>query len=663
MAHPEDIGINSFADIFTVCAPSPSSEWRSHYGSLVERVAHARITEELPDDLLEDLWLTRKNGVSSLSLGILSGAQFLDVKEELRPLTISIIRSNSENVYQEARQLFKRLAQENRVRGVLTASINRVFAAAHPSHITSTIAPERFRQLSHDLTRLDINIKEATNWLEANKQLWEHIRSAVPQGLQAVDANIAIWNFYEQLRSVEKEQAASAKASALVSDERVSPSLPLNQVFYGPPGTGKTHKAVDEAVRIADPTFYRQAQGEFDDVVEFRSRLKRRFDELVAEQRIGFTTFHQSLSYEDFVEGIKAETVSGEVTYSLEDGIFKRICEHAISGSAGDKADAALQNFKERAAEGPVELKTATGKPFNVRYSGGKTFLCNPHSSPEPMGLSANIEHVRSWMLGRTPEKAYQPSYGKAIAAHLQKEANIPTDPDGNEGGGLPHVLIIDEINRGNISKILGELITLLEPNKRAGAEESLSVILPYSKESFSVPTNLYVIGTMNTADTSLARLDIALRRRFEFSEVMPDASLLEGTVVEGVDVFKVLSSINERIELLYDRDHAIGHSYFMDLDSTSRIRDLRRVFANHVIPLLEEYFFEDWELIHQVLGDHLKADNQHKFIVPKYSENDIVKLMGPEWVKHSTAQRWRVNESALLQPDAYKGVYTGEVL
>jgi 5-methylcytosine-specific restriction enzyme B len=239
-----------------------------------------------------------------------------------------------------------------------------------------------------------------------------------------------------------------------------------------------------------------------------------------------------------------------------------------------------------------------------------------------------------------------------------------------------PHqrfAMVIDEINRGNISKIFGELITLIEPDKREGCENAVSVTLPYSGDSFSVPPNLDLIGTMNTADRSLALLDTALRRRFEFVAVMPDARDDSGAPLAGlrvrvgeqeINVPRMLAAMNERVEVLYDRDHCIGHAYFMPLkdvaDGDERLVALQQIFSTRVLPLLEEYFFEDWQKIRLVLADNQKPATAQFVVEGQDHEDDLARLFGGEhgMTTYATKRSFAVQEAALSSPDAYIGIY-----
>jgi 5-methylcytosine-specific restriction enzyme B len=233
--------------------------------------------------------------------------------------------------------------------------------------------------------------------------------------------------------------------------------------------------------------------------------------------------------------------------------------------------------------------------------------------------------------------------------------------------------MVIDEINRGNISKIFGELITLIEPDKREGAENAVSVTLPYSGDSFSVPANVDIIGTMNTADRSLALLDTALRRRFEFVPVLPDARDEPGAPLAGLrvtfgeqvaNVPRMLHAINQRIEALYDRDHCIGHAYFTPLakvpDGDERLGALQQVFSTRILPLLEEYFFEDWQKIRLVLADNQKSAPAQFVRESTDHEDDLARLFGGDHGldSYATKRRYAVQDAAFSNPDAYIGIY-----
>lgn len=242
-----------------------------------------------------------------------------------------------------------------------------------------------------------------------------------------------------------------------------------------------------------------------------------------------------------------------------------------------------------------------------------------------------------------------------ALVEHLLEggQAPVSAGPD-NEA----RVLIIDEINRGNISRIFGELITLIEESKREGGGEALSVTLPYSKESFSVPKNVYLIGTMNTADRSLAGLDIALRRRFVFREMPPCPELLDDVEVAGLNIGQLLRVMNQRIEVLLDRDHCLGHAYFMPLKNDPSLARLEQIFRNQILPLLQEYFFEDWERISWVLNDQQAASKGTKpFVRRPQSEQSLAALFGSQVAEKLSDQRWELNDAAFASLASYQNI------
>ena len=215
------------------------------------------------------------------------------------------------------------------------------------------------------------------------------------------------------------------------------------------------------------------------------------------------------------------------------------------------------------------------------------------------------------------------------------------------------YAIFIDEINRGNISKIFGELITLIEPSKRLGADDEIMVELPYSKEKFGVPSNLYIIGTMNTADRSIALMDTALRRRFEFVEMMPEYDTLNQTIIEYINVGEMLKTINERIEYLYDRDHTIGHAYFINV---SDLKTLANVFKNKILPLLQEYFYDDWEKIRLVLGDSQKDENLQLVKIKRNMTAEKLFRGKIDYIDDKIL--YEINSEAFNNPQSYIEIY-----
>ncbi len=244
---------------------------------------------------------------------------------------------------------------------------------------------------------------------------------------------------------------------------------------------------------------------------------------------------------------------------------------------------------------------------------------------------------------------------GEGIAYSLSEGIFKSFSHRAADNRGKNFIFIIDEINRGNISKIFGELITLIENTKRLGREEGITIKLPYSGEDFGVPSNLYLLGTMNTADRSIALMDTALRRRFQFIELMPDASVLSGINIEGIDVEAMLEAINERIEVLFDREHTIGHAYFMPLVKDGTIEKLADIFSNSVIPLMQEYFYEDYSKIQLVLGDNDKED-EFKFILDRAVKTREVFKGNPEI--DISELKYSIQHQAFYKKESYLQIY-----
>lgn len=517
-------------------------------------------------------------------------------------------------------------------------------------------------------------------------------------------------------------------------------TIPLNQILYGPPGTGKTYATVDKTLEIF-------ARAGLKDVGQSREEKRERFDELVRNGHVRFVTFHQSFSYEDFVEGIRASTDGdGKITYQVEDGIFKELCAVASSrmerphrqsislegrtvwkmslgNTQGDDAsiyEECLQKncllmgyggsvdfstcrtqeeirckFKrelprqlQRDSLYPVQRvelfahKMAIGDIVIISDGNLKFRAIGEITGPyrvierdeDDYGQCRDVRWLCTFSPSRPFEELLHKTFSQLVLYRLadsvldrQRLARLLQVEHTEEDDSLPYVLIIDEINRGNVSRIFGELITLVEDSHRSclpgslHERDSISVRLPYSRESFSVPENVYIIGTMNTADRSLTGLDVALRRRFSFTEMPPRPDLLEDKRLRGTDhsLAELLDCMNRRITVLLDREHCLGHAWFMGLDDVVTAEALSDVFRNHVLPLLAEYFFEDWEKIRWVLNDHRK-EPEDCFLLR--DENDLSALFGEEVPLPDRGQVWRWNQDAFRRMNAYLQIIDAEL-
>lgn len=355
-----------------------------------------------------------------------------------------------------------------------------------------------------------------------------------------------------------------------------------NRILYGPPGTGKTYKSIDLAVeiinRIDNPN---------------HDENKRMFDELRQQDQIEFVTFHQNYSYEDFIVGIRPDVDNEELRFQAQKGIFYRIAKRARDNYEESKAGKGRRSFDEVLSEilQPLEVgeeipvKMASGISFRITEVSEKSISFTKKSGGKDHTLS--ISTLRDVVDGVRDVPGGLDSYYKPLVKLInsKRDTVLPAEREKR------FVLIIDEINRANISRVFGELITLLEEDKRLGAQNELRVTLPNGEKDFGVPPNLFIIGTMNTADKSIALIDIALRRRFEFVGFYPQPSLLKSPEKE-----ELLAKINHNIYAKKkSADYLIGHAYFMaDLP-------IETVLRNKVIPLLGEYFSGKTDIVQSV--------------------------------------------------------------
>lgn len=454
---------------------------------------------------------------------------------------------------------------------------------------------------------------------------------------------------------------------------------PLNSILYGPPGTGKTFNTVKLAVDAVDPYFAQKVENDQD----LRATYKEYYEELKQDGQIRFLTFHQSFGYEEFVEGLKASSDNGSISYDVEDGVFKQIVIEATKYRTFQESttkhcfDSCWEAFCVELAESEFVEVPMSKVSFKVIDFNDKRIFFEKQGGSKDHTLSINT--LRAIFNGEREYKSGLGVYYRPLVSYLK---DLVSATESNNIERKNFVLIIDEINRGNISKIFGELITLIEPSKRLGKNEKLDTVLPYSGDVFSVPDNLYIIGTMNTADRSLAMMDTALRRRFDFIEMMPQPELFKGKKVKGIDLEQLLGTMNKRIEVLYDREHTLGHAFLIPVlnaldsdedDAEARaFTELKNTFKNKIIPLLEEYFFEDWNKIRLVLGDNRKEKSELKqyiFVESKsekyndiFGENHGLETYEDQKTTFTLAD-FNAQGSVWNSPKAYQAIYDDTLL
>lgn len=630
-------------------------KWYEGYAEHTGKMAELRKNQgTLSDEDLDWIWLQSDNGICTIKRGALPKAEYEKNRDFLLSLTQQIIASPDATTRQNVFSQWDEKIKTGEFTTRRYAVVNRVFAAVSPEKFTTLVNKADCKALMDGIAQhFELTGSRDGDWIDLNNSLKNFLSVAGIDTTAVLENNIALWQLSLAMGALNEDMSTMNDAQIPTHTETSrlsgynSGSL-LNKVLYGPPGTGKTFATIDHALAILAPELF---EAETD-----RESLKAAFDSFVRQGQIIFTTFHQSYSYEDFVEGIRAEaTDMGQLEYRVEPGVFKKLCEQARTGITVDedpfeKALMKLRNKLEANGDELTGFLTKQNKRFSLRQSERGSFRAYPEDSTKESGRSVQVKKLKSRYQAAPDQQVGTYSYG--ILKYMEEHCGLPLAYSETAIPRKKFVIIIDEINRGNISRIFGELITLIEPGKRSGASEALSVMLPYSKETFSIPENVYLIGTMNTADRSLATMDIALRRRFVFHELMPEPRLLENVVVEGINIGHLLTVMNDRIEVLLDRDHLLGHAYFMPLVENRTLAKLSQIFRTQIIPLLQEYFFEDWKRVQWVLNDHRK-ETQYQFVAE--SEVDASTLFGNIDLNQKT--RWTINELAFGMVESYSGI------
>ena len=472
--------------------------------------------------------------------------------------------------------------------------------------------------------------------------------------------------------------------------QRNKTNFSLNQILYGPPGTGKTYKlskimdkftqdlnvkssgdtdALYEMLKIENYTWYQVAAAILYDATMSKTNggwlklnngivnhILFKLKSIKSGSKTPIQTISSDLLFHTKMDCKYVKTQERRAPFIFEKNEKSEWC--VDTKILNDECPEAIDLYKK--------YKEIKDKKVGTSYTKENFKFITFHQS---YGYEEFVEGIKPVFDGENEDSDITYEISKGIFYQCCENALLLSDYKGKlrDFCDMPkyerqkffnentpkYAIFIDEINRGNISKIFGELITLIEPSKRLGADDEIMVELPYSKEKFGVPSNLYIIGTMNTADRSIALMDTALRRRFEFVEMMPEYDNLNKINIEGINIGEMLKTINERIEYLYDRDHTIGHAYFMGVTD---IKTLANVFKNKILPLLQEYFYDDWEKIRLVLGDSQKDENLQLVKIKRNMAAEKLFRGKIDYIDDKIL--YEINSEAFNNPQSYIEIY-----
>ena len=634
-------GIKTIKELFKEYIKNPRTDWMKSYEARCQQLAEYK--DKSPSDydeqLLVDIWKTASNGVAKVSPGFLSKEEFNSLLPDLPKITSKIVNNPSIETLSDVYAWAKKAKKKGQFKTLKWGVIHRVFATANPEKYSTILNQSEVKALATELNNqydLDIDLGGKHEWGMPMISLMAAIKSQGLEGKDVFMLNTFTWELYlifvrdkkQQNDSIDKENEVEAEINTCI-----------NTIYYGPPGTGKTYKlqqllknsytdnrVIQERRQWLNNEIERIGWHEIIILILLESEEPMKVADIIAHEyyQIKAEINERGANLRATAwSALQSHTVieSTTVKYSKrrEPLIFDKT-EESLWFIPNNELEQ-LEEYKNLA----VVLEEGPKQEDKIERFEFVTF----HQS---YGYEEFIEGLRP-ITNSEGDISYEVKPG--VFKRICKRAE--SDPD------KKYAIVIDEINRGNISKIFGELITLVEIDKRAGADNPLTLNLPYSGSQFSVPSNLDIIGTMNTADRSLTHIDVALRRRFNFQELRTDYSLITNNV-DGINLRHMLYAINQRIELLLDRDHILGHALLMNVNS---IVSLEHTFSTNIMPLLEEYFFENWDKINQVL-------NNNSFIEEQKNAHSI-------WLGNLddyATKSYRINTKALSHNEAYKKIY-----
>ena len=642
-----------------------ASKWEQRYREFTTLLQQtSTFAEPETDDLVKRLWYERDNGNASIRQGVPSLAEYQQSLPLLRELTERVRQQPNEVTYQyvgTALQQAKKIGQLKRMYWSLR---NRVFAAFSPENYTSTVDENAFNKTAEFLNqRFHLGLVLTGNWLQKNYELKQAIHAQSPD-TDPYYVNMAIWHIYELLRERDNEQKQEKVASSEPIENKTIPHSPTNVIFFGPPGTGKTFTLQQKMKEYTSHAVPADREAWLDSRLESMNWMQ--VITLVLLDLGKLAKVRQIIEHMWFQRKALLNGRNG----NLSNTAWKALQAYTIPESL-------TVDYKNRRE--PAEFDKTDNSEWFLVYS-------QLEQVEDLLALYAELKRgpKSAEAIQRFAVVTFHQSYGyeefiEGMRARSEESGNIsyPIEPGifmrlcqrANADPAHRYAIFIDEINRGNISKIFGELISLIEVDKRAGMPNAMSLQLSYSGDYFSVPANVDIIGAMNTADRSLALLDTALRRRFDFVEMMPDLSLLSGAKVKGIELESLLEKLNSRIEALYDREHTLGHAFFMPVknaldtgDEETAFKQLKIAFQKKIIPLLQEYFFDDWNKIRLVLADNQKQDDNQQFVIEKTDDLDTLFGNNHGLRRHdqqsTTYELKDLDQGVWNMPKAYRSIY-----